>query len=203
MGRLRSSPCCTARSHSRVDSESSRISPQVVYLLLGLLADQKLLLTASDPAVLVPAAQALRALMLPLAHSATCLPFLPPARFAHFCVRNGWLLRLGTSRTSRRLCSRRRTWRRSISEAAFFFFPPAGTRPPRRSCTRSRLPAAPRGPPGMGGTRASSVRRRRLCLEGTACTTWRRWHPSTSPQCTRGMSWRRSRGTRLVGTASS
>ena len=125
MGRLRSSPCCTARSHSRVDSESSRISPQVVYLLLGLLADQKLLLTASDPAVLVPAAQALRALMLPLAHSATCLPFLPPARFAHFCVRNGWLLRLGTSRTSRRLCSRRRTWRRSISEAAFFFFRPA------------------------------------------------------------------------------
>ena len=58
-------------------------------MLLGLLADQKLLLTASDPAVLVPAAQALRALMLPLAHSATCVPFLPLARLAHFCVRKG------------------------------------------------------------------------------------------------------------------
>ena len=89
MGRLRSSPRCSARAHSRIDSESSRISPQVVYLLLGLLADQKLLLTASDPAALLPAAQALRALMLPLAHSATCLAFLPPARLAHFCVRKG------------------------------------------------------------------------------------------------------------------
>ena len=87
MGRLRSSSRCSVRS--RIDSESSRISPQVVYLLLGLLADQKLLLTASDPAVLVPAAQALRALMLPLAHSATCVPFLPLARLAHFCVRKG------------------------------------------------------------------------------------------------------------------
>ena len=50
---------------------------EVVYLLCALLTDQKVLLHATDPSVLLPAAQALRALMVPLTYSSLYIPYLP------------------------------------------------------------------------------------------------------------------------------
>ena len=48
-----------------------------VYLLCGALTDQKILLHANDPALLLPAAQALRSLVAPLTFSSTYVPYLP------------------------------------------------------------------------------------------------------------------------------
>ena len=50
---------------------------EVVYLLCAVLTDQKVLLHATDPAVLLPAAQALRTLMVPLEYSSLYIPYLP------------------------------------------------------------------------------------------------------------------------------
>ena len=47
------------------------------YLLCGALTDQKILLHANDPALLLPAAQALRSLVAPLTFSSTYVPYLP------------------------------------------------------------------------------------------------------------------------------
>ena len=48
-----------------------------MYLLCGALTDQKILLHANDPALLLPAAQALRSLVAPLTFSSTYVPYLP------------------------------------------------------------------------------------------------------------------------------
>ena len=58
----------------------SRLSwsvPDVAYLLASCLTDHKVLLIGSDPTVLLPCAQALRALLAPLGFSSTYIPYLP------------------------------------------------------------------------------------------------------------------------------
>jgi hypothetical protein len=62
-------------------------APDVAYLLAACLTDHKVLLVGSDPTVLLPCAQALRALLAPLGFSSLYIPYLPatlmPSSDAH------------------------------------------------------------------------------------------------------------------------
>lgn len=49
----------------------------MVYLLYGVLTDQKILFSSAEPSVLAPCAQALRSLMSPLSYSSLYIPYLP------------------------------------------------------------------------------------------------------------------------------
>ena len=51
--------------------------PDLAYLLAACLADQKVLLVSADPTILLPCAEALRALIAPLRFSSLYVPYLP------------------------------------------------------------------------------------------------------------------------------